>query len=129
MKPPPRPGRWPNRRDLRQTTASERDGSRAPTRPTPYLTWRDTMSSQPISVGTTQAPREKPISDPGEARQGPNVTASDAIRSVSDQDLAWLQGTWRSISMVMEGRRIPPAALEHRRIIVIDDKYVVVDGE
>jgi len=87
------------------------------------------MSPQPISVGTTQAPREKPIADPGEARQGPNLTASDAIGSVSDQDLEWLQGTWRSIAMVLDGRGIPPAALEHRRIIVIDDKYVVVDGD
>jgi uncharacterized protein (TIGR03067 family) len=31
--------------------------------------------------------------------------------------------------MVFDGRRIPAAALKHRRIIIINDKYVVVDGD
>jgi len=57
------------------------------------------------------------------------MAATTAVGSDSERDLESLQGTWRSIAMIIDGRRIPPAALEHRRIIVIDDRYAVVDGD
>lgn len=31
--------------------------------------------------------------------------------------------------MVIDGRTIPAASLQHRRIIIIDDKYIVVDAD
>jgi uncharacterized protein (TIGR03067 family) len=89
------------------------------------------MSSRPIPDVATQAPDNKlvPAPDPAEVRQKPDLTASDTPRDDANLDLELLQGTWRSITMVIDGRTIPAAALEHRRIIVIDDKYVVVDGD
>ncbi|WP_406695641.1 TIGR03067 domain-containing protein [Singulisphaera sp. Ch08] len=87
------------------------------------------MSSKPTSVNSAQMPQEKPDADSPMAFPAPHPRTSDAIKGNSDQDLERLQGTWRSIAMVFDGRRIPPAALEHRRIIVIDDKFAVVDKD
>jgi uncharacterized protein (TIGR03067 family) len=46
-----------------------------------------------------------------------------------DRDRERLQGTWKTIEMVIEDRRIPIAAFEGRRIIIIEDKYVVVQKD
>jgi uncharacterized protein (TIGR03067 family) len=56
------------------------------------------------------------------------MSTSDATQRGSAHDLELIQGSWRSIAMVVDGRKIPASAIEHRRIIIIDDKYVVVDG-
>lgn len=89
------------------------------------------MNSRPIPDAATQAPNNTLDSalDPAEASRSSHVTASEAPRGNPEPDLESLQGTWRSLAMVIDGRKIPAAAIEHRRIIVIDDKYVVVDGD
>src|SRR5207249_4981193 len=44
------------------------------------------------------------------------------------QELAKFQGTWKTAAMVIDGRQVPDEELEFRRVIIIDDKYAVVDG-
>jgi uncharacterized protein (TIGR03067 family) len=87
------------------------------------------MSPEQIPVTASGARKDHDTADPTKAPQEPNVIASGATTRDANQDLEALQGTWRSIAMVIDGRRIPAAALEHRRVIITGDKYVVVDGE
>jgi uncharacterized protein (TIGR03067 family) len=44
------------------------------------------------------------------------------------EELERLQGTWRVESMTIDGTKIPGDELTGRRVIVIDDRYVVIDG-
>lgn len=62
------------------------------------------MSSLPIPGAATPAPDDGP-----------------------DRDRERLQGTWKTIEMIIEDRRLPIAAFQGRRIIIIEDKYVVVE--
>jgi uncharacterized protein (TIGR03067 family) len=43
-------------------------------------------------------------------------------------NLEWIQGTWATVAMIVDGRMLPEAALRQRRVIIIDDRYAVVDG-
>jgi uncharacterized protein (TIGR03067 family) len=70
-------------------------------------------------VGTAQARDE--------TRLGPEETPPGAPVIDSVPDLERLQGTWATVSMIIDGRTMPELALSQRRVIIIDDKYVVVD--
>ncbi len=54
----------------------------------------------------------------------PPPAADDA----SKNDLKRFQGTWRTVSLTIDGRKIPDDEIQDRRVIIIDDRYVVVDG-
>jgi uncharacterized protein (TIGR03067 family) len=70
---------------------------------------------------------DDPVGVPDETNQGPGPIPADAPGSDPVQDLERLQGTWGTAAMVIDGRTMPEAALRQRRVIIIDDKYVVVD--
>jgi uncharacterized protein (TIGR03067 family) len=79
-------------------------------------------TEQPPSAGPVgTAPR------PDEARQGPESIPAGGPVNDPDPDLERLQGTWATAAMIIDGWTIPEVALTQRRVIIIDDKYVVVD--
>lgn len=45
------------------------------------------------------------------------------------EDLEKFQGTWWTVSMVVDGRKVSAETLKERRVVVRDNKYVVFDGD
>jgi len=56
------------------------------------------------------------------------LLVADAPGSDRSDELGKFQGTWKTASMEIDGRRMPDEALEQRKVIIINDRYVVIDG-
>jgi uncharacterized protein (TIGR03067 family) len=55
--------------------------------------------------------------------------AADAPKVDSSKELKKFQGTWRTVSMVIDGRVVPNRDIQGRRVIITGKEYVIVDGE
>jgi uncharacterized protein (TIGR03067 family) len=75
----------------------------------------------------TPAPEAVPSGGADETRQDAGASPPAAPGDDLLQDLERFQGTWATAAMVIDGRTLPEVALRQRRIIVIDDRYAVVD--
>jgi uncharacterized protein (TIGR03067 family) len=56
------------------------------------------------------------------------VVAADGPENDPARELEQFQGTWKTVSMVIDGRDVPPEEIEFRQVIITGNNYVVVDG-
>jgi uncharacterized protein (TIGR03067 family) len=56
------------------------------------------------------------------------VIAADGPQDDPARELEKFQGTWKTVSMVIDGRQVPGAEIEFRQVVITGDKYVVIDG-
>jgi uncharacterized protein (TIGR03067 family) len=56
------------------------------------------------------------------------IVAADGPEDAAARELEKFQGTWKTVSMVIDGRQVPAEEIEFRQVIITGNNYRVVDG-